>query len=260
MKKFVLLAMAFSFAFSLSAKEWKKIRIGTEGAYPPFNFVDKDGKLVGLEIDFAKALCAELKVTCTFHAQDWDGIIPALLAKKYDVIIASLSITDDRKKTIEFSMPYYTTPNRFVVHKTSPCGLGTEPNGLTTKTIGVQKATVSENFIVENYKKSGIKSYVTIEEAFLDLKAKRVDLVFNDALSSSNGFLNTPAGKDFNFIGKEYTDPKWFGIGIGAGVRKSDKDLKKLLDKGIKALYSNGKFKKIADSYFPNTDIMISKK
>ena len=117
-----LVAAAFAavvLTVGASAADMKKLRIGTEGAYPPFNSFDADKNLVGFDIDIAKALCAKMKAECTFVAQDWDGIIPALLANKYDAIIASMSITEERMKKVAFSNKYYNTPARFVAQKGS---------------------------------------------------------------------------------------------------------------------------------------------
>jgi len=122
----VVLAVAAS---PVMAKEWGKIRIATEGAYPPFNFTDKAGKLQGFDVDIANALCAEMKASCTIVAQDWDGIIPALNANKYDAVIASMSITEERKKKVSFSGKYYTTPAKFVRKK----GSGIEINDASLK-------------------------------------------------------------------------------------------------------------------------------
>ncbi len=128
------------------AKDWKEVRIGTEGEYPPFNTLTSDGKLEGFDIDIAKALCAEMKVTCTFVTQDWEGMIPALQADKYDAIIASMSITDERKQEVAFTNKYYNTPPALVVPKDSDLSEATAES-LPGKTIGAQPSTTFANYV-----------------------------------------------------------------------------------------------------------------
>ncbi len=232
-----------------AAKDWTKIRIGTEGAYPPFNFIDKSGKLQGFDVDIAKALCAQMKAECVFVAQDWDGIIPALLAKKYDAIIASMSITEERKKKVSFSKKYYTTPAKFVRKKGS--GIEINQASLKGKTVGVQRATIHENFLRDNYGKIvEIKSYDTQENANLDFSAGRVDLLLADSVALLEGLLNTDAGKNAEYVGPDFTDPKWFGDGAGIAVRKGDGDLANAFTTAIAAIRANGTYQKINAKYF----------
>ena len=227
----------------------KKLRVGTEGAYPPFNLVDKNGQVQGFDIDIAKALCKEMGMECEFKVQDWDGLIPGLLAKKFDVIIASMSITEERKQKVDFSNKYYQTPARFVAKKGS--GITVSKEGLKGKTVGVQRATIHENFVRDMFGDAvTIKAYATQDEANMDLVAGRVDLVIADATVLLGGFINTPAGKEFEFIGPSYVDKKWFGDGVGIAVRKGDNDLRQKLNKAIDAIRANGVYQKINAKYF----------
>jgi arginine/ornithine transport system substrate-binding protein len=231
------------------AAEIKKVRIGTEGAYPPFNYIDPTGQLQGFDIDIAKALCEAGGVECEFVVQDWDGLIPGLLAKKYDAIIASMSITEERKQRVNFTNKYYQTPARFVAKKGDDIQISKE--GLAGKTVGVQRATVSENFIRDNFGQNiNIKSYATQDEANMDLVSKRLDLVFADAVVLLEGFLNTDAGKDYEFIGPSYTNKEWFGDGIGIAVRKGDDELLKMLNNAIEKIRNDSTYKEINDKYF----------
>jgi arginine/ornithine transport system substrate-binding protein len=231
------------------AAEIKKVRIGTEGAYPPFNYIDPTGQLQGFDIDIAKALCEAGGVECEFVVQDWDGLIPGLLAKKFDAIIASMSITEERKQRVNFTNKYYQTPARFVAKKGDDIQISKE--GLAGKTVGVQRATVSENFIRDNFGQNiNIKSYATQDEANMDLVSKRLDLVFADAVVLMEGFLNTDAGKDYEFIGPSYTNKEWFGDGIGIAVRKGDDELLKMLNKAIEKIRNDSTYKEINDQYF----------
>ncbi|MBF0288433.1 MAG: ABC transporter substrate-binding protein [SAR324 cluster bacterium] len=236
----------------LQAKDWNKIRIGVEGAYPPFSSVDADGKLVGFDIDIAWALCEEMKAECKLVPQDWDGIIPALLARKYDAIIASMSITEERKKKVAFTDKYYHTPAKFAAKKGMFPNFTKEdiPKLLKGKNIGVQRETIHDRYLSDNYEKiMNIKRYGSQDEAYLDILAGRLDILLADSVALEDGFLKKD-GKDFEFVGPSITDVKWFGPGAGIAIRKNDKDLVEKFNKAIQAIRANGVYKKINDQYF----------
>ena len=233
-----------------SAKEWKTVRIGTEGAYPPFNYVENN-ELKGFDIDIAKALCAKMKVECTFVAQDWDGIIPALLAGKYDAIAASMSITEERQKQIDFSKKYYKTPATFAVRKDSPI-TETSPAALKGKVLGAQGSTIHSNYLEDVYAKAGaeVKLYGKQDEANLDLANGRLDAILADKVVLLE-WLNSKDGTCCKFTGAEYTDAKYFGEGVGVGIRKDDADLVAMFNKAIDEILADSTYKTINDKYFP---------
>ena len=236
-------------AGAATAKDWTKIRIGVEGAYPPFSSVTPEGKLEGFDIDIAMALCEEMGAECELVQQDWDGIIPALLAKKYDAIIASMSITEERKKKVAFTNKYYQTPAKFVRKKGSDIEI--DPDSMKGKTVGVQRATTHDNFISGEFGDAvDIKRYATQDEAYMDAVAGRVDLLLADSVAIDDGFLKSDAGADFEFVGPGYNDPKYFGEGAGIAVRKGDEDLVEKLNAAIDAIRASGKYKEIQDKYF----------
>jgi len=251
MKKLIAVAVVAMMILgtSVSANEWDKIRVGVEGAYPPFSEVAPDGTLKGFDIDIAMALCEEIGAECVLVPQDWDGIIPALLARKYDAIIASMSITEERKKKVAFSEKYYNTPAKFARKKGS--GITISKAGLKGKTVGVQRATTHDNFITGEFGDSvEIKRYGTQDEAYLDAIAGRVDLLLADSIAMDDGFLKTDKGKGWEFVGPGYSDPKYFGVGAGIAVRKSDGELAKLFSLAIKVIRSNGVYHMINGKYF----------
>jgi len=248
--KLLLAAAALSVAASgaVQAKEWKTVRIGTEGAYPPFNSVTSDGKLVGFDVDIAKALCAKMQVECTFVTQDWDGIIPALLAGKYDAIIASMSITEERKKKVDFTGKYYLTPPGLVA-PTSSALASTTPDALKGKTIGAQSSTTHATYLEDVYKGATIKLYPTQDEANLDLVNGRLDAVMADSVVLGE-WLKTKDGGCCKMVGAVKNDPKYFGDGAGIALRKEDQDLKAMFDKAIKEIVADGTYKTVNDKYF----------
>ena len=231
------------------AKEWTKVRFGVEGAYPPFSETTPSGELKGFDIDIANALCKQMKVECQLVQQDWDGIIPALLARKYDAIIASMSVTEERKQKVDFTKKYYQTPARFVRKKGS--GLEINADSLKGKKVGVQRATIHDSFLTDNYGGTvDISRYGTQDEANLDLVSGRVDLLLADSVALDEGFLKTDQGKGYEFVGPSFDDPKWFGEGAGIAVRKEEADLTKALNAAIDEIRKNGTYDRIAKKYF----------
>lgn len=223
------------------------LKLGTEGAYAPFNAIDKDGKLTGFDIEIGNALCVAMNVKCEWVTSDWDGIIPALVAKKFDAIIASMSITDERKQKIDFTGKYYTSPVKFARPKGSTVEISAE--GLKGKLIGVQAGTVTDNFVAGTFPGAEVKGYKTQDEANLDFLSGRVDLVAADAFVLYE-FLATKEGGNAEAVGPDFDDPKYLGEGIGIGVRKEDTDLRDKLTAAIAKIRADGTYKAINDKYF----------
>jgi arginine/ornithine transport system substrate-binding protein len=190
-----------------------------------------------------------MQVKCSMVQQDWDGIIPALLARKYDAIIASMSITEERQKKVAFSDKYYQTPAKFARKKGS--GIEISKEGLKGKTVGVQRATTHDNFISAEFGDSvTIKRYATQDEAYLDAVAGRLDLLLADSVAMADGFIGTEKGMEWELAGPGYTDPKYFGVGVGIAIRKRDADLVKMFNKAIAGIRADGTYKKINAKYF----------
>ena len=241
----ILLSLALLISTSAFAKT---VRIGVEGAYPPFSSVNKDGKLEGFDIEIAQALCKNMGAECKLIKQDWDGIIPALIAKKYDAIVASMSMTDERKEKVDFTNHYYKSPARFIHQKGKAFEISKA--GLKGKSVGVQRGTVSDKFITGTFGEGvDIKRYGTQEEAYLDLNAGRVEFVFADAFVLLE-FINSDKGKDYEFVGDSYSDPKYFGEGIGIAIRKGDSELTDSLNKAIAGIRADGTYDTIRKKYF----------
>jgi polar amino acid transport system substrate-binding protein len=230
------------------AKEWKEVRIGTEGAYPPYNNLNAKKELEGFEIDYANLLCERMKVKCTWVVQDWDGIIPALLANKYDIIIAGMNATDERKKQVEFTAVYNKTPIWMVGPKATKTNDIT-PAALKGKAVGAQGSTIHANFLEKFYKDSNPRLYPTQEEANLDLINGRLDYIVADALALSD-FLNGKGKECCKLIAEVPRDPAIHGPGVAGAIRKADTALKALFDKAIAETLADGSNKKLEEKWF----------
>ncbi len=243
----ILLTAALTLVTGLSFAE-KTLKIGIEGAYPPFSQVNTKGEVVGFDIDIAKALCAEMKRKCELIQLEWDGLIPALKGRKIDAIIASMSATEERRKSIDFTDRYYRIPARAVRKKGMDFSFDAE--GLKGKTIGVQTSSTFDKQMTDLFSQvADIKRYNNNDEVFLDLLAGRLDVAVASALVIQRGFLDKD-GADFEFFGPLLTDKKYYGEGTAVGIRKNQEKLKSAFNTAIKAIRSNGVYKKINDQYF----------
>ncbi|WP_026182847.1 transporter substrate-binding domain-containing protein [Leeia oryzae] len=244
-----LLAMAVV-SGSANAKDWKNIRVGIEAAYPPFNELTADKKIVGFDKDLSDAICSYLKANCTYVIQDWDGMIPGLLAQRFDTIISSMSSTEERKQKVSFTRPYYNTPAFFLVRKDSNMNVDS-PAAMKGKRIGVQSATIFQNYADAFYKPAGatVTPYQTLDQVYMDLTSGRLDAVLFGSIEHDT-FLKSKDGAGYKMAGKPLLDPKWFGEGAAIAVRKDDEDLRKQLDAAVEALHKNGTYDKIRKKYF----------
>jgi polar amino acid transport system substrate-binding protein/arginine/ornithine transport system substrate-binding protein len=225
------------------------LNLCVEGAYPPFSEVAPDGSVVGFDVDIGQALCKQMGETCELVKVDWDGMIPALLEKKCDAIVASMSATEERKQVIDFSAKYYQLPNRFVAK--ADAGLTDTPEGMAGKVVGVQRGTIHQGYMEAHYPDTEIRLYASQDEADLDLAAGRVDALMADSVSLQNGFLDTEAGKGFAFFGAEnHYDPAISGSGVAVGVRKEDTALRDRFSEAIAAIRADGSYQKISEQYF----------
>ncbi|MFP5078354.1 transporter substrate-binding domain-containing protein [Rhizobium sp. YIM 134829] len=250
------------------AKDWKTATITLEGAYAPWNLTNADGSLGGFEPELAKVLCERAKIECTLVASDWDGMIPALNAGKFDVIMDALSITEERKQIIDFTIPYAATPAAFATAKDSSlanaAGTGkvismtpgqtgvSEIEALKEafkgKTIGIQAATVYAKFVYDNFGSiAEIREYKTGADRDLDLQNGRIDLGFDDAVYFNNAFASADGA--LAFTGPEIVGSIW-GEGEGLGVRKADPELRDKLSAAIKSALDDGTVKTLSLKWF----------
>ncbi|ARS48331.1 ABC transporter substrate-binding protein [Ectopseudomonas hydrolytica] len=250
MKKIALLgALALSMLSPLAMAE-KPLRIGIEAAYPPFAFKTPDGQISGFDYDIGNALCEEMKVECKWIEQEFDGLIPALKVRKFDAVLSSMSITEDRLKSVDFTGKYYHTPAKLAMKA------GTELKDplvdLKGKKVGVQRASIYDRYATDVFAPAGIEvvRYSSQNEIFLDLQSGRLDATLADSVNIDDGFLKTDAGKGFAFTGPDYTETKYFGEGAGIAVRKGDKELADKISAAILAIRANGKYKEVQDKYF----------
>ena len=238
------LAMSLCTVAAAQAPDWKKIRIGVEGSYPPFSMIAADGMLTGFDIDIARALCTAMNAECTFVQQEWDGMIPALKVRKFDAIVASMTITDERRKVLDFSEPYYDIPSRWIGPLAGP--KDAEPATLKGKRIVVLRNSPRAKYVLERYKDSDILQTAKEPDVYLELAAGRGDIAFGSSVVSAEAFLKRPEGKGYRQVGPLVR----FGEGVGIAFRKDDAALRDRFNAALKAIKADGRYRQVASRYF----------
>lgn len=233
---------------TLSAAE-NTLRIAIQGAFPPFSMLTGAGERSGFDVDIATALCLELNAQCEFIETGFADLIPGLQNKEFDAVIASLSITEKRRKLVAFTGKYYESPARFIAR--SGAEIKVSDSGLRGKRVGVKRGTTFENYLSDNYQGiAEISRYSSHDEALLDLVLERLDLVLGDYISLDQNFLGSEIGFDFEFVGVPLSDPRWFGEGIGIAVNQQDEMLRSRLDQAILQIRANGTYQQVRQKYF----------
>ncbi|KVU69611.1 ABC transporter substrate-binding protein [Burkholderia ubonensis] len=250
MKKIALYIAIVASSTNVHAKDWTIVRFGVDASYPPFASKSVDGGLVGFDIDLGNQICAHLKAKCVWVENDFDGMIPALKAKKFDGVLSSMSITPKRAEQISFSDRLYKEPRRLVAKKGS--GLLPTPQSLTGKVIGVEQGSTEETYAKTYWEPKGAKimSYQSQDQVYTDLLSGRLDAALQDQVQADLGFLRTPRGSGFQFVGAELVDEKILGSGTGIGLRKDDIDLRVKINKAIADMIRDGTYKRIEKKYF----------
>lgn len=248
LKAAVVAAAMTSASFGGAMAQDVKVGVAAE-PYPPFTTPDSSGNWTGWEIEFMEAMCAEAKLNCVITPVAWDGIIPALTSGKIDMIVGSMSITEERLKTIDFSDKYYNTPAN--VAGTKGDDFEPTPEGLSGKILGVQVSTTHSAYVDKHFAGTvdQIKQYQTQDEANQDLAAGRVDAIQADAIAL-DAFLKSDAGACCELKGNVADDPSILGLGVGVGLRKGEDELKAKINAAIAAIRANGTYEEFSKKYF----------
>lgn len=225
------------------------LRVGVSSGYPPFDVLEADGSLSGFDIDIANLLCAEMKMTCEFVDIDWDGIIPGLKARKFDAIVSSMGITEDRMKQVDFTERYYYSASSLIAPKDTGITSADEA-GTDGKTIGVQRATSHECYVQKLFPGADMRQYQTSEEAYLDLQSGRIDAVLVDTIPGQEWINSDPKNADYAPVASDLYDFPCFGEGIGIAVRKGEDELRTNLNAAIQAIRASGAYQEVSMGYF----------
>jgi polar amino acid transport system substrate-binding protein len=223
----------------------KTIHIATEGTYKPFSTTKADGSLSGFDVELMRALCDEMKAKCEIKPQDWDGLLPGLIAKKYDAVIDAISITKERQAQVDFTDPYFTNTLVFVTKKGSTINPD-DPAQIESNKVAAQRSTLSTQWMENTHPKAKLNLYENLDQAFMDLAAGRSTMMISDK-APAYYWLTTPEGQGFEVKGKEIDVDDKMAIAL-----QKNSPLREDFNKAIAAVKENGTYDKIYQSYFGN--------
>lgn len=257
-------AMAVKADDAAKAQKWREFQVGpkpdwswlpqlrvlTEGDYPPFNYYDEEGRLTGFNIDLARAICRELAIDCDINAAEWKTLIPALKNSEADAVIASVAINAKNVSEVDFTSRYYSTPARFV-GKTGPEFREISVDALKGEKVAVVRGSAHEAFLHDFFERAVVAPYDTPAEARAALKNGEVSLLFGDGISLMFWIQGTNSARCCEFKGEGYSEPRYFGDGVGVAVRKGNTRLRDVLDYALARVKASGRYEELMLRYFP---------
>jgi ABC-type amino acid transport substrate-binding protein len=252
----IAVTMAALLAGAAPAVSEEPFKVATEASFPPFSKTEADGSITGFEIDLGSEVCKRAKLECQWVKQDFDGMIAALLARKFDFVFSSMAIRPDRQKVADFSIPYYFDPLRFYGSWDAARKFPDEIDG---KKIGLYAGGAQESLVKKLYGgRVEIVGYKNLDQVHADLVAGRIDLAFGETIPAGR-FLASAEGKPFSFVGGDYIDREVVGVGKGAMFRKGSDELRERINKAIREVYADGTFDRLSEAYFPGLSIRTDK-
>ena len=233
-----------------AAAEQRAVKIAVEGAFPPFNYLDSNQQLQGFDVDIAKALCDAGKLTCEFVIQEWTAMIPNLLAGRYDAIISSMSMSEERRQKVAFTKRYYDSPTVFIAQKTNSLQ-SFKPGDLQGVRLGVTAGTSQEAYVKQFYATAAVTVFPASPDLYKGLADGAVDLILEDKLAVYDWLTNTKAGSCCVFKGEDIKDREFFGDGAGIALRPDDRELLQTMNEALDSIQSDGTYDMINAKYFP---------
>ena len=252
----VAIATCLSVLAASSTAVAEELRVGTECTYAPFNYRTDDGKLTGYDVDVATEVGKRIGADIDFVCQEWDGMIPALLANKFDLIVASMSITEKRLKQIDFSGPYRVSIGQFVGRKDAGIALfnadGTvNTSGFDGLRVGLERSSTYEEWMKAKVPAATVVYYDGNEPMYLDLNAGRVDVIMTNPMKAYLKFLSKEEGSKFDVIGPQLEEQAYFGTGVGVGLRQGQDELKGRINTALEEMTNDGTLNEFSLRYFP---------
>jgi arginine/ornithine transport system substrate-binding protein len=243
-------ALGAALVAGTAGAEVRDIRIAVDVPYEPMEYRTADGELTGFDIELGDALCEEIGIQCEWVEQGWDGIIPGLMARKYDAIMSSMTINDERREQVLFSDPYITPPSAWFAQDDLDVDDPSEES-LEDMTIGVQRGTLQDNYVTDLYGDvADVSRYATADDMVLDMDAGRLDIVFLDFPIGQSTLLDSDEG-DYKVVGEMITEPEeYFGDGFGIAFRQRDEALAEAFNEALATLQEDGTYDEIHEKYF----------
>lgn len=255
--KLALSAAVFGiFALSSGPVHAETLRVGMECTYAPFNYRTPEGEMAGYDVDVAKGVAEIIGADLEYVCQQWDGMIPSLLSNKFDIIVASMSITDERLQRIDFSIPYRVSIGRFLGPKDKDLNLfdaegNPIPESFNNVRVGVERASTYASWIEAKLPGANIQLYDSGQAMLLDLRNRRVDVAITNPMKAYLEFLSQEAGSQFDFVSPAIDEQEFFGIGVGIGIRKGQDELVERINVALETLIKDGSLEQYSHKYFP---------